>query len=569
MASIRVGATVLVVSILIGACTTDDDRGSSPPELPARLNEFFASPPDPDSTKPADGWLESGCSLPLEHLRRIRRGVYAGRSHDVIFVPREPNYMGSFDYSTHGGPWDYLQRVPLVLYGPGHIKARGEVELGRETTVADIAPTLAELLDFDLRGDRSGRALGSALVPRAERTGPPKAIVVVVWDGGGTDVLEAYPDSWPHLESLIERGTAIDEAIVGSAPSVTPPVHATIGTGSFPVDHGIVDLNQRHGDSITDSYVKKDRGFDPRNLELTTLADEYDLAVGNAARVAMLGYRGWHVGMMGHGSALPRADKDAAPVIYRNGGELFTNSRYYSLPSYLRDVEGLDEDTRAADRADGEVDSRWFRIPLDDPLEVQYTPAWTRYQTRLTLALLDREGFGRDGVTDLFFVNYKQIDDVGHFYGMISREMEETVATTDAELARLTDFLDETIGAGEWVMALTADHGETPYAAFTGAWPIDVFALERRVAQSFDVDPDELFLNERTMGFWMDEDVRRAHSITLEEVADRVLNYRLRDSLEGRDLPERYESRTEEPLFSAAFPSDRIDDVWKCAIDKN
>ncbi|MDQ4095761.1 MAG: alkaline phosphatase family protein [Actinomycetota bacterium] len=557
------------LAVLLAACTpSEDPQDQHPPRLPASLSEFFPSPSPPP---PPGDWLSTSCTAPLEHLQRVRRGAFPGRSYDVFFVPRYPNSIGTFDgYTTHGGPWDYLQRVPLVFAGPGYIRPTGEISVDREVTVADVAPTLAELLGVEAPNDGPGRVIEEVLVPENLRAEPPRLVVTMVWDGGGSDVLEAWPDSWPRLADLIADGSSIRGATIGSAPSTTPPVHATIGTGVWPSDHGIVDLTQRRGNKVKDSYINKEEDFDPIQLEVPTLADVFDPALGNEPQVGLIGYRGWHLGMMSHGSRTAGGDEDIAAIIDRDGGPLTDAGPWYDLPSYMRDVEGLEADTRTADLADGKVDGRWRSVDLDDPVTLQYSPAYTLYQTRLLKTLVTEGGFGGDSVTDLLFVNYKQIDDVGHFYNMLSPEMEEIVRYTDRALADVLDLLDRRVGRGNWVLVLTADHGETPDLRSIRGWPIDQEILKQVVAERFGVEPADLFLQARTMGFWLDEEFRNDHGITLEEVADVLIDLRARDMLaEGESVPEMYSDRLDEPLFEAAFPGDRLDDVWRCAAGRS
>ena len=63
---------------------------------------------------------------------------------------------------------------------------------------------------------------------------PPKVIVTFVIDGGGWNVLQHWPDSWPNLKRLMGRGANYRNAITGSFPAVTACAHATIGTGTYP-----------------------------------------------------------------------------------------------------------------------------------------------------------------------------------------------------------------------------------------------------------------------------------------------------------------------------------------------
>src|SRR5215218_8670145 len=189
---------------------------------------------------------EIACSMPHRELVRVARGYDPRRSGELQFVPREPNFIGEF--RSHSGPWSYVQDVPIFLYGPGHVPPVGRIS--DPATMADIAPTLAAHLGFGFH-TRDGHVLDQAVDAEAD---PPKLVVVVVWDGGGRNVLARHPGSWPVLRGLIEHGAWFEPAPAGSPPSVTPAIHATLGTGFFPSHHGLVDLRMRiRGDIITAS----------------------------------------------------------------------------------------------------------------------------------------------------------------------------------------------------------------------------------------------------------------------------------------------------------------------------
>jgi len=553
----------LLALAVAAACSPEQDgpsQAAGPPEVRGKY-DF----PSPQPTSRAEmGWLAASCELPVEHLRRIRRGYAAGRSPEMIPVPRAPNFFGGFTTYGHSGPWPYMQRVPLVFYGPGFIRSQGSIRPARAVTVADLAPTLAELLHTTLPEGRPGRPVTEALLPRGRRAGVPRAIVTVVWDGGGTDVLQTWPGAWPVLRDLMASGTSVAGATVGSSPSVTPAIHATIGTGTFPKQHGIVDIPLRIGDRVVaDSYG----GRSPKYLKTTTLADIFDRSTGGASKVGMLAYKGWHLGMMGHGAGIPGGDKDTAIIVERSNGALVSNPEYYSLPPYLKEVPGFDADIRRVDGDDGKLDSRWLgHDMLEDPAELRHTPVWALYQTRLIKELIRREGYGDDRVPDLFFTNYKQIDEVGHDWNMLNPEERNILEYSDAALGDLVSFLNAEIGRRRWVLAMTADHGQVPAPTATGAWPIHIETFEAWVARHYDVEASELFENQRPLAFWLNMDTVRANNIDLEEMADYILKYTIGDDQEpGQEYPPQYKDRLEEPVFAAAFPSSKLGEIWRCA----
>ncbi|HEX2236113.1 MAG TPA: alkaline phosphatase family protein [Actinomycetota bacterium] len=507
-------------------------------------------------------WFRRACRLPARVLRRVDRGLYPGRSPDVTTVASKFSSFGGLVATSHSGPWGYLQRIPIVLYGPGFIRPRGELVVGQRPTLADLAPTVAELLGTEWPEDRPGRPLREALVPERRRPGEPRLVVTLVWDGGGWNVLDAWPHSWPYLATLMERGTSVAGGTVGSSPSVTPSAHATIGTGAWPRVHGIVDIPLRDGERVVDSFP----GLTPRYLELSTLADRFDRAADNRPKVAMLAEDGWHLGMMGHGAYDDGGDKDIALMIDRSTAEMLTNEEWYRLPSFLPETEGLSADVRAVDASDGRLDGLWMgNDVLEDPSSVYFTPAWTLYQQRLVERLLRVEGFGGDDVPDLLYVNSKQIDHVGHQHNMLSPEMDETLRITDGVLHDLVRALNDTVGKRKWVLLVTADHGQTPLPESTGGWPIDIDALTPTLEEHFGVPADELVLDERPVGMWLDYATLQEKGITTEDVASYLTDLRARDNLERSELPALYHDRMHERLFAAAFPTERMADVLACS----
>jgi arylsulfatase A-like enzyme len=561
MTALRRRAAATVVALLLLSACTGDPADSDRPSAPSGTRNNNNGTGDSPSGDLTGAWKRRACNVRPRIARRIVRDYWPGRSPELIAIPREPNYFGGFVGTSHSGPWDYVQEVPIVLYGPGHIRARGELRPDREVTVADIAPTLADLLDTPWPEDRPGRVLTDALVPRSERPGAPKLIVTVVWDGGGTNVLEAWPDAWPNLKRMMREGTWVN-GTVGSSPSVTPATHTTIGTGAFPDQHGIVDIDIRRGDDTIDSFA----GNSPEWLEIPTLADLYDLAVDNRAVVGMLGFNAWHLGMMSRGSMSDGGDKDVAGLVARDGTGIEGSPKWYEFPEYLNEVGGLEDDVRTVDLEDGRLDSAWLgNDVLDDPFDIKHTPAFIIYETRLAQEMLEREGFGDDDIGDLFFINYKPLDLIGHKYNMLSPEGRSAVAHSDAELGRLTEFLDELVGEGNWVVAFTADHGQTPLAESTGAWPISMDELTADVAERFGVDANELFDRTRPGHFWLDKPTMRAGSISEDAIANFITGYRIEDNVvESRGVPDEYADRLGERVFTAAWPSRATPAVWDC-----
>ncbi|HYP23968.1 MAG TPA: alkaline phosphatase family protein [Actinomycetota bacterium] len=503
--------------------------------------------------------LVRACDVDVEILERMWNGYVPNRSGDVIAVEHAPN-----QYSTrHSSPWPYHQDVPLVLYGPGFIRSGRTVD--RPVTVADLAPTYAKLLGFDEFPERDGRVLQEALKPERKRNGVPKLILTLVWDGGGDNVLEQWPDDWPELKALLSRATEYKDATVGSTPSITPSVHATIGTGVFPHTHGITDTRMRVKGKMADPWEESS----PQRLRSQTLGDLWDAANGNVPLVGMMARDAWHLGMVGHGAYLPEGDHDHAVMDELGGIEFRTNEEYYSLPEYLLGLEGLEEAVAEIDGRDGEADGEWLGNPiLAHDAQVRFTPAWSIFQTQKMVELLETEGYGTDDVADLFYVNYKPVDLAGHFWNMVEPEVQENLRETDAQLPLIIEALDRLVGPDSYVIALTADHGMTPYAQDSGGWDIETRDMSADIEKRFDrVTPDKpLILSNRGYQIMLDRKEMERNDVTAAEVAEYVRDYRISDNVtDTNKVGERFEGRENERLFLTALTPEALEEALACA----
>ena len=537
---------MVVVALLIGAgafvvLRTDDEGGPEPdPKLVAEVD---------------------ACDVPVELLERAWRGYYPGRSGDVIAIEQYPATHGT----RHSSPWPYTQEIPLILYGPGYIKAG---EYGGEATTADLAPTFAELLDFDGLGRRDGHVLEDALLPRSQRNGRPKLLVTLVWDGGGDNVLARWPNSWPELKRFMAKSAVYRDGIAGSSPSITPSIHSNMGTGYFPSTHGQADIRMRVRGKMVDAW----EGFSPKYLESSTLGDEGDVANDNAPKVGVFARDSWHAGMIGHGAAFPGGDQDLG--VFDTLGQVSYHSKapYFYMPDYFQNFDELQGFVDEVDTRDGKDDDQWLGNSLAAYRgEIRFGPAWPPFQTVKMFELLEKEGFGADDMPDLFYTNYKSADLTGHEWNMESPEMRDVIEAQDAEIPKIISGLDRLVGKDNYVLAFTADHGMTPFAKAIDGWSIVQTEVTADIQEEFDtVTPDESILaSNRGYYLWLDKKELRKEGKTAEDVAAFLRDYRVGDNVRAdRPLPPTWENRAEQRLFLTALTPRGLEEALECARSK-
>ena len=554
-ARLRAAALVAVLALAAAACTsTARSSGTPTASTPTASTPAATRPTRPP--QPVPGALaKAACALPHGQLVRIWHGVYPGRSGQIVIVPQEPNFVGS--NFPHSGPWDYLQDVPLLWYGPGIIPATGPVD--RPVTIASIAPTEAKLLDFPFHG-LNGKPSPEIPSPTAEGRPLPRLIVTLVWDAGGMSVLDAYPNDWPVLKSLIPKGVWFADASLGSSPSITPATHATIGTGDYPMYTGQVDAEFRLGPGLIRAGE-----LGPVLMMEPTPADLYDRAMGNRPLVGGLASVTWHLNMMGHGSMWGGGDKDIAvlrsAVAGENEGAEGTswnlsgkNAPFYTFPNYVNDLPPLSSYTGALDREDGKLDGKWRSNSIVQFENGWATPARVPYQTRMIEEVIKREGFGADDTPDLLFINYKIIDHISHIFSVNSPEMQDTLRWQDAGLRELIGFLNKQVGRNRWVLVVTADHGAQFDPEISGAFQVTPGQLQSDLLAAFPSKTDTPVIQlARNAYIYVNESPMKASGYTLEEISQFILDYtKEQGAANPSTVPE---TERDDRVFAAAFPS--------------
>jgi arylsulfatase A-like enzyme len=514
---------------------------------------------------------EAADQLGSEYMELVRRAYHPGRSGDLQLVVapfNSANYAAESlslvpqdPRTSHASLWMYLERVPLVVYGPGIVATSDSVD---RVSLADLAPTTASLIGLDAwPGERPGD-----VVPGLSTTGRrPKIVLTYVFDGGGWNVLNQWPDRWPNLKRLMSQGANYRNALTGSFPAITACAHATIGTGTFPRSHGITGHNIRADANGSRKTYGEPGNADPSDILVPTLADLYSSSTGNAAWVGQIGYQIWHMGMLGFGGQDRAAGEEPVGVYWNEGAGSWAphNPELFRLPTTMpdEDVYGMHQADFAAKEAsltgagwDRQFDPKGGQSPCCSPPVVEY-------QHDLIASTLASEPIGEAGPS-LLYTTYKSPDYTGHIYNMYSNWEGLMLESVDEQLGKLEAELEARF-PGEYVLIVTADHGQCPLPDDVNGVRLDPIQLTRVIEETFGAGPASVVQNVWPSEVYMNVKGLRDAGASLDDVAAHIRTLTYRQNL-GPYVPRSAveQGLLDDPEFSAVFAStwlDRLEDV--------
>ncbi len=517
---------------------------------------LLASEPVVPDDAPTEEAMATSLGKPI--MEHLFRGHVPGSSGEIMLVPTPHSFLlGEWDLTTlgtstpttstsHPNPWNYLTRVPIVLWGP-NVPAE---ERADEVDIAGIAPTIASVLDMD-----TSSYAGEPLIEWSGEA--PKTIFNIVIDGGGWNALQYHSQTWPNIRRLMDEGTTYVNATIGSAPSITGALHATMGTGVYPIEHGIPGNQMRGADGKnTDTWLQD---ADPRYLKVPTVSELWDEQNDNQPIVATVSYEGWHLGMIGHGAQREGGDRDIAVLWEAAENEWWVNEDYYELPDYLAttDIGTLESYEQELDVRDGLEGDGWFGHDLEqlqEDLVRPGTPAFVRFTGDAVELVLRNEGFGDDEVTDIMWVEMKMPDYAGHAWNVTGPEEGDVIRETDDQIGRFLDVLDDVAGKGNYLVTLTADHGQQPLPDNFGGWRINNKELQRDLEDRFGNVVEKI----TPVDIYLDMDALADSEHNGADIARYLGTYTIGDNIpEGAAGADRVpEARLGEILFAGAFSTD-------------
>jgi predicted AlkP superfamily pyrophosphatase or phosphodiesterase len=349
-------------------------------------------------------------------------------------------------------------------------------------------------------------AVATAALSACSTTPPPSAaaprpqlLVMVVIDGLPMRQVTGYRDQLAPdgFARFLDRGRWFANAHYGHGHTVTAAGHAVMLSGAHPQRTGIISNEWRDpasGDPVYNtgdaSYQYLDNptaplsGTSPRNLKVETLGD---VLRTRSPQSKVIGISG-----KDRGAILPAGHKGTAYMYMTETGK-FTSSTYYmpALPQWVTAFNAakpadaffqktwaplLPEAAYARSVPDGQAwqvaSGNGNRLPavIGDKMDAPGARFYgnllaSPFGDELTLAFaraaVTNEQLGQRGVQDLLSVSLSSHDYINHAFGPESRLSHDHLLHLDRHLQAFFRFLDQTVGAGNYVLALTADHGFT------------------------------------------------------------------------------------------------------------
>jgi predicted AlkP superfamily pyrophosphatase or phosphodiesterase len=316
--------------------------------------------------------------------------------------------------------------------------------------------------------------------PAPASTPSPALVVLVTVDQLRPDYLDRFGGQLTGgLARLSRGGTFFTDAHHDHATTETAPGHATTLAGRFPSRTGIVRNNAGVLDPQSPLLGGGGQGASPFRFRGSALFDWMRTRDPQA--------RALSVSRKDRGAILPLGRAKQPTFWYANDGR-FTTSTYYAdtLPTWVQRFNAERRPQRYAgqswtllrpaaeyaepDSVPVEAMGRDFTFPHRAPRDsADAARTLTEYPWMdgvtldFALAGVDAMRLGRTGHTDLLAVSLSTTDAIGHRYGPDSRELHDQVLRLDVMLGAFLDSLFTRVDSTRVLIALTADHGVTPF----------------------------------------------------------------------------------------------------------
>lgn len=358
----------------------------------------------------------------------------------------------------------------------------------------------------------------------------PKLVVGMVVDQMRWDYLYRFYSRYGQggFKRLLHEGFSAENTLIPYTPTLTACGHSSIYTGSVPAINGIIGNNWFDPQLGRDVYCVEDKSvktvgstskaglMSPKNLLVTTVTDELRMATNFRSKVIS-------VSLKDRGAILPGGHTSNGSYWYDGATGNFITSTHYmeQLPTWVSDFNAkklpnkyFSEDWNTlypiATYTESTADDKPYERLFKDEKTATFPHLFKQYANKnysLTTSMpqgntftlefaktaLNAEKLGQTGNTDFLAVSLSSTDYVGHQFGPNSIELEDTYLRLDKDLENFFNYLDKTIGKGNYLFFLTADHGVTHVPGFSKEHKLPAGGL---ATKKYKTELDSLILKE-------------------------------------------------------------------------
>lgn len=275
----------------------------------------------------------------------------------------------------------------------------------------------------------------------------PRLVVGIAVDQMRWDYLYRFYDEYQDggFRRMLREGYSFENCQINYIPSVTAIGHTSLYTGSVPSIHGICGNYFWKGDGMTyccaDTTVQtvgsktKAGQMSPLNLQVTTIGDELKTATSWHSKVIGVSFKD-------RAAILPAGRSADGAYWFDKDAKCFVSSTYY--------MEKLPQWAQAYNEKINK------KLSIDD---IQYQPYGNQIVVEMARAAIHGERLGQRGETDMICISFSCPDITGHKYGTHHELTHQQYLGLDRQLADFFNYLDRTVGRGQWLAFLSADHG--------------------------------------------------------------------------------------------------------------
>jgi predicted AlkP superfamily pyrophosphatase or phosphodiesterase len=396
----------------------------------------------------------------------------------------------------------------------------------------------------------------------------PKLVVGIVVDQMKMEYLYRFNNDFSNdgFKRLMNNGYVFHNVNYNYMPTYTGPGHASIYTGTTPSVHGIVGNEWFSRKLGKDRYCTEDASvktigdgtkaegeMSPKNLLTTTITDELRLATN---------FKGKVIGMSlkDRGAILPAGHFANWAFWYSKTGA-FISSTFYGekLPEWVTDfnnekhfipyitkgwdllkpVATYDESLADENTYEGKLNGAKPIFPYNlkemfnknDAGIIRSTPFGNDLLEEFAKKAIEKEELGKDGITDFLTVSFSSTDYVGHNLGPRSVELQDTYLRLDLTIADFLNHLDTTVGKGNYLVFLTADHAGAENAKFLQDNKYNVTNVEpKEIVKglkkfSMDTFGEDLVLNYSNFNLYFNKDSIKTKGLELANVKQAFKEY--------------------------------------------